>query len=129
MSQTPWNQASWGQIARPAPAAPLPTSLVRPATLWQLTSNELYKLWKRRLVWGLLALDLCFVFLAWCVLVFYAAKSHDGFQPGHLLGGTNALSDAIGQPLTLGRRGGEVIALALRGLTFGGEVRSGANLL
>ena len=126
MNQTPWNQASWGQTAWPVPAAPLPARPVRPATLWQLTSNELYKLWKRRLVWGLLALDLCFVCLAWCVLVFYAAKSHDGFQPGHLLGGANALSDAIGQPLTLGRRVGEFIAVALGGLAFGGEWSSGA---
>src|SRR5258708_6654906 len=30
-----------------------------------------------------------------CVLVFYTSKSHDWFQPGHLLGGPSALSDAI----------------------------------
>src|SRR5205085_10259339 len=94
--------------------------------IWQLTRNELYKLWKRRLVWGLLALDLFFVFAAWCVLVFYAMKTHDGFQPGHLLGGPDALSQSIGQPMTLGRRGGEFIAVALGGLAFGGEFSSGA---
>ena len=98
----------------------------RPANIWQLTLNELYKLRKRRLVWGLLALDLFFVFAAWLVLVFYAIKSKDGFQPGHLLGGIDALSHSIGQPMTLGRRGGEFIAVALGGLAFGGEFSSGA---
>jgi ABC-2 type transport system permease protein len=96
------------------------------ATIWELTRNELFKLWHRRLIWGLLALDLLFVFAAWLVLVFYALKTSDGFQPGHLLGGPNALTDAIGQPMTLGRRGGEFIAIALGGLAFGGEFSSGA---
>jgi ABC-type transport system involved in multi-copper enzyme maturation permease subunit len=81
---------------------------------------------KRRLVWGLLITDLFFVFLAWCVLVFYALKSGDGFSPGHLLGGPNALKDAIGQPMTLGRRAGEFITAALGGLAFGGEFSTGA---
>ena len=108
----------------PAPA--LPTTQRRSANIWQLTLNELYKLRKRRLVWGLLALDLFFVFAAWLVLVFYAIKSKDGFEPGHLLGGIDALSHSIGQPMTLGRRGGEFIAVALGGLAFGGEFSSGA---
>jgi hypothetical protein len=94
--------------------------------VWQLTRNELFKLEKRPLIWGLLALDLFFVFAAWLVLVYYAMKSPDGFQPGHLLGGADALSHAIGQPMTLGRRGGEFIAVALGGLAFGGEFSSGA---
>ncbi len=126
MSQSTWQQ--------PFPAAPLPqqaptpvaTGAPRSANLWELTRNELYKLWKRRLVWGLLALDLFFVFGAWCVLVFYALKTQDGFTPGHLLGGKNALTNAIIQPMTLGRRGGEFIAVALGGLAFGGEFSSGA---
>lgn len=96
------------------------------ATLLQLTRNELYKLWKRRLIWALLGLDLFFVFAAWLVLVYYALKSPDGFQPGHLLGGPDALSHSIGQPMTLGRRGGEFIAVALGGLAFGGEFSSGS---
>jgi ABC-type transport system involved in multi-copper enzyme maturation permease subunit len=106
---------------------PSPTQAGRyAANVWQLTRNELFKLWKRPLVWGLLALDLFFVLAAWIVLVYYATKSPDGFQPGHLLGGADALSHAIGQPMTLGRRGGEFIAVALGGLAFGGEFSSGA---
>ncbi|HZU67805.1 MAG TPA: ABC transporter permease subunit [Ktedonobacteraceae bacterium] len=117
MSQTIW------------PSAPVPfqsTAEARTATLWELTRNELFKLWHRRLVWGMLILDLVFVFAAWCVLVYYATKTSDGFTPGHLLGGANGLSDAIGQPMTLGRRAGEFIAAALGALTFGGEFSSGS---
>ncbi|GAC1566717.1 MAG: hypothetical protein NVS3B14_10480 [Ktedonobacteraceae bacterium] len=99
---------------------------VRSANMLELIGNELFKIWKRRLVWGLLVTDLVFVFAAWCVLVFYALKTGDGFNPGHLLGGPNALSDAIGQPMTLGRRGGEFLVAALGGLAFGGEFSSGA---
>ncbi|HEV7237161.1 MAG TPA: ABC transporter permease [Ktedonobacteraceae bacterium] len=121
MSQTAFPTAN---PTTPAPA--LPTMQQRSANIWQLTLNELYKLHKRRLVWGLLALDLFFVFAAWLVLVFYAIKSKDGFEPGHLLGGIDALSHSIGQPMTLGRRGGEFIAVALGGLAFGGEFSSGA---
>src|SRR5713226_8330385 len=104
------NQTAW-----PAPSAPTPsypTTQRRSANLWELTR---YKLYKRRLVWGLLLLDLVFVFAAWCVLVFYAMKTKDGFQVGHLLGGPNALSQSIGQQMTLGRRGGEFIAVPLVG--------------
>ncbi|GAC1389588.1 MAG: hypothetical protein NVS4B11_07400 [Ktedonobacteraceae bacterium] len=108
------------------PSARSETRRVRSANIWQLTQNELFKLWKRRLIWGLLALDLFFVFAAWLVLVYYAFKSPDGFLPGHLLGGPDALSHAIGQPMTLGRRGGEFIAVALGGLAFGGEFSSGS---
>ena len=108
------------------PVPVLPTMPRHSANVWQLTLNELYKLRKCRLVWGLLALDLFFVFAAWLVLVFYAIKSKDGFEPGHLLGGIDALSHSIGQPMTLGRRGGEFIAVALGGLAFGGEFSSGA---
>ncbi|SRR5712692_4494991 len=107
------NQTAW-----PAPSVPTPsypTTQRRSANLWELTRNELYKLYKRRLVWGLLLLDLVFVFAAWCVLVFYAMKTKDGFQVGHLLGGPNALSQSIGQQMTLGRRGGEFIAVPLVG--------------
>ena len=125
MSQSTWQM--------PFPAAPVPEQAPatfktppRSANLWQLTYNELYKLWKRRLVWGLLALDLFFVFGAWCVLVFYSLKTKDGFTPGHLLGGSTALTNAIIQPMTLGRRGGEFISVALGGLAFGGEFSSGA---
>jgi ABC-type transport system involved in multi-copper enzyme maturation permease subunit len=120
------SHAAWPTPTAPTVAPIQPNTQQRSANLWQLTLNELYKLWHRRLVWGLLALDLVFVFAAWCVLVFYALKSPDGFQPGHLLGGPDALSHSIGQPLTLGRRGGEFIALALGGLSFGGEFSSGA---
>jgi len=122
------SQAAWPAQLPSAPQVQptIPVIQLRPANLWQLTRNELYKLYKRRLVWGLLILDLAFVFAAWCVLVFYAMKTHDGFQPGHLLGGANALSQSIGQPMTLGRRGGEFIAVALGGLAFGGEFSSGA---
>lgn len=118
------NQAAWPTTPT---FTPIPTtSNVRSANVWELIRNELFKLWHRRLIWGLLALDLLFVFAAWCVLVYYALKTSDGFQPGHLLGGPNALNDAIGQPMTLGRRGGEFIAVALGGLAFGGEFSSGA---
>lgn len=102
------------------------TSTAHSANVWQLTRNELFKMWKRPLIWGLLALDLFFVLAAWMVLVYYAIKSPDGFQPGHLLGGIDALSHAIGQPMTLGRRGGEFIAVALGGLAFGGEFGNGS---
>lgn len=123
MSQTTW--------PAPPPTAPVappspPTPQRRTANLWQLTANELYKLWKRRIIWAMLALDLLAVLAAWGVLVFYATKTHDGFQTGHLLGGPNALSQSIGQPMTLGRRVGEFIAVALGGLAFGGEFSSGA---
>jgi ABC-type transport system involved in multi-copper enzyme maturation permease subunit len=109
-----------------APAPFEPAAEARTANLWELTRNELFKLWHRRLVWGMLILDLFFVFAAWCVLVYYATKTSDGFTPGHLLGGTNGLSDAIGQPMTLGRRAGEFIVAALGGLAFGGEFSSGS---
>jgi len=116
--QTAWQSASTFSDA--------PASNVRSANILELIRNELFKIWKRRLVWGLLIADLVFVFAAWCVLVFYALKTGDGFTPGHLLGGPNALSDAIGQPMTLGRRGGEFLVAALGGLAFGGEFSSGA---
>lgn len=119
MNQTAWPTTSPNTSLQPS-------TPVHSANFWQLTCNELFKLWHRRLVWGLLALDLVFVFAAWCVLVFYALKTSDGFQPGHLLGGPDALSHSIGQPLTLGRRAGEFIALALGGLSFGGEFSGGA---
>ena len=125
------SQASWSPPSLASqPISPLPPTISeRPrqaANLWQLTYNELYKLWKRRLVWGLLGLDLFFVFGAYAVLVFYSMKTSDGFTSGHLLGGVNALTNGIGQPMTLGRRGGEFIAAALGGLAFGGEFSSGA---
>lgn len=118
------NQAAWPTT--PAITSTQPAGNVRSANVWELIRVELFKLWHRRLVWGLLALDLLFVLAAWCVLVYYALKTTDGFQPGHLLGGPNALSDSIGQPMTLGRRGGEFIAIALGGFAFGGEFSSGA---
>ena len=118
------NQAAWPTT--PAITPTQPAENVRSANVWELIRVELFKLWHRRLVWGLLALDLLFVLAAWCVLVYYALKTTDGFQPGHLLGVPNALSDSIGQPMTLGRRGGEFIAIALGGLAFGGEFSSGA---
>ena len=114
-------------MSRPATStlAPQATS-AQAANIVQLTRNELFKLWRRPLMWGLLGADLVFVFLAWLVLVYYALKSPDGFTPGHLLGGPDALSHAIGQPMTLGRRGGEFIAVAIGALSFGGEFSSGA---
>jgi ABC-type transport system involved in multi-copper enzyme maturation permease subunit len=118
------NQTSWPTT--PSNTSTQPAKSVRAANIWELTRNELFKLWHRRLVWGLLALDLFFVLAAWCVLVYYALKTVDGFQPGHLLGGPNALSDSIGQPITLGRRAGEFIAVALGGLAFGGEFSNGS---
>lgn len=125
MSQTAWNTANWSPAPSVEPAPPV-AQPARAANLLELTRNELFKLWKRRLVWGLLITDLFFVFLAWCVLVFYAVKTGDGFNPGHLLGGPNALKDALGQPMTLGRRAGEFVTAALGGLAFGGEFSSGA---
>lgn len=95
-------------------------------SLWQLIQNELYKLWKHRVIWILLGVDLFFVFTAWCVLVFYAMKTHEGFEPGHLLGGPEALRNALSQPLILGRRGGMFIAAALGGLAFGSEFSNGS---
>lgn len=125
MSQSTW-QTPFPAAHMPQQASSTFKTPPRSANLWQLTCNELYKLWKRRLVWGLLALDLFFVFGAWCVLVFYTLKTKDGFTARHLLGGKNALTNAIVQPMTLGRRGGEFIAVALGGLAFGGEFSSGA---
>jgi ABC-type transport system involved in multi-copper enzyme maturation permease subunit len=130
MSQTAWSP-------QPIPQQPPvpPTGMIQQsfeqrgqhsANVWQLTRNELFKMWKRPLIWGLLGLDLFFVLAAWAVLVYYATKTPDGFNPGHLLGGADALSHAIGQPMTLGRRGGEFIATALGGLAFGGEFSTGA---
>src|SRR5260221_12724140 len=120
------SQASWSSPTTPAPLQSWPATQLRSTNIWQLTRNELFKLWKRRLVWGLLALDLFFVLAPWLVLVFYAIKTRDGFDPGHLLGGATGLMNAVGQPMTLGRRGGEFIAVALGGLAFGGEFSSGA---
>ena len=94
--------------------------------LGRLTANELVKISRRRIVWGLLLLNLLFVLAAWLVQVYYGIRSPDGFQPGHLLGGSHGLIDAIGQPMTLGRRSGEFIAAALGGLFVGGEFSSGA---
>lgn len=127
MSQT-FSQAS-SPSTQPKPAPTRETTQpqgAHSANVWQLTRNELFKMWHRPLIWGLLALDLFFVLAAWLVLIYYAFKSPDGFGPGHLLGGPNALSHAIGQPMLLGRRGGEFIAVALGGLAFGGEFSSGA---
>src|SRR5260370_9083736 len=121
------NPTAWQPAPTSMPNVPTsPVGNVRSANLLELTGNELFKLRKRRLVWGLLIADLVFVSGAWCVLVFYALKTGDGFNPGHLLGGPNALSDAIGQPMTLGRRGGGFLTAALGGLAFGGEFSSGA---
>src|SRR6266849_964153 len=121
------NPTAWQPAPTSMPNVPAsPVGNVRSANLLELTGNELFKLRKRRLVWGLLIADLLFVFGAWCVLVFYAIKTRDGFDPGHLLGGATGLMNAIGQPMTLGRRGGEFIAVALGGLAFGGEFSSGA---
>lgn len=103
-----------------------PTTLARGATFWDLVRNELYKLRRRQLVWGMLAVDLFFVFAAFLVQIYYAHASPDGFAPGHLLGGPAGLTNAIIQPMTLGRRGGEFIAAALGGLAFGGEFSTGA---
>ncbi|HEV2472178.1 MAG TPA: ABC transporter permease subunit [Ktedonobacteraceae bacterium] len=119
------SQAAWPETNAFSPA-PLANPATRAANIFELTRNELFKLWKRRLVWGILLTDLVFVFLAWCVLVYYALKTGDGFTPGHLLGGVNGLSDALGQPMTLGRRAGEFLVAALGGLAFGGEFSSGA---
>lgn len=102
------------------------TAAIPTATLWQLIQNELYKLWKHRVIWILLGVDLFFVFTAWCVLVFYAMKTHEGFEPGHLLGGPEALRNALSQPLILGRRGGMFITAALGGLVFGSEFSNGS---
>ncbi len=96
------------------------------ASLARLTGNELLKITRRRLVWALLAANLAFVLAAWLVQIYYALRSPDGFQAGHLLGGTNGIFDAIGQPMTLGRRSGEFIAAALGGLFVGGEFATGA---
>ncbi len=96
------------------------------APLARLTSNELLKITRRRLVWALLAANLLFVFAAWLVQIYYALRSPDGFQAGHLLGGTQGIFDAIGQPMTLGRRSGEFIAAALGALFVGGEFTTGA---
>ncbi|MEO8969990.1 MAG: ABC transporter permease subunit [Ktedonobacteraceae bacterium] len=130
MSQANWSTPSFSPQPPVQPASPmistLPGQTRQAANLWQLTYNELYKLWKRRLVWGMLGLDLFFVLGAYAVLVFYSSKTTDGFTAGHLLGGANALTDGIGQPMTLGRRGGEFIVAALGGLAFGGEFSSGA---
>lgn len=125
MSQTAWPPQPLMPPAAPT-FAPNAGQTPHSANIVQLTRNELFKMWKRPLIWGLLALDLFFVLAAWIVLVYYASKSPDGFQNGHLLGGIDALSHAIGQPMTLGRRGGEFIAVALGGLAFGGEFSSGA---
>lgn len=103
-----------------------PSPRAREASLWHLIRNELYKLRKHRVTWILLGVDLFFVFTAWCVLVFYALKTHEGFEPGHLLGGPQALQNALAQPLILGRRGGMFIAAALGGLAFGGEFQNGS---
>lgn len=135
MSQASWSTPSFSPQPSQFPQSPLPPAPVlstpagqtrQAANVWQLTRNELYKLYKRRLVWGLLGLDLFFVLAAYAVLIFYSSKTSDGFTTGHLLGGPNALTDGIGQPMTLGRRGGEFIAAALGGLAFGGEFSSGA---
>src|SRR5712672_3695283 len=96
------------------------------AALWQLIQNELYKLWKHRVTWILLGVDLFFVLTAWGVLVFYAMKTHEGFEPGHLLGGPEALSNALSQPLILGRRGGMFFTAALGGLAIGSEFSNGS---
>src|SRR5260370_5772897 len=123
------NRETWPSsmsVFTPPPPPPQPTKSIRSANVWKLTGNEVVNLGHRRLIWAMLALDLLFVFAAWCVLVYYSLKSPDGFQPGHLLGGPDALSHSIGQPMTLGRRAGEFIAVALGGLAFGGEFNSGA---
>ena len=104
MNPTAWQPSPGTLLDGPAS----PVGNVHSANMLELIGNELFKLRKRRLAWGLLIADLVFVFGAWCVLVFYALKTGDGFHAGHLLGGPNALSDAIGQPMTLGRRGGDV---------------------
>jgi hypothetical protein len=88
--------------------------------------NELYKLWRHPLFWGLFALDLGVVLVAWLALVYTVAKTPGSFTPGHSLGGPSGLAYAIGQPMVLGRRAGEFVAVALGALTFGGEFSGGS---
>jgi ABC-type transport system involved in multi-copper enzyme maturation permease subunit len=98
----------------------------RSASIWQLLLNELYKLWRHRLVWVLLALDLVAVLFSWLALVYAVIKTPGSFTADHLLGGPNGLANAISWPTTLSRRALEVIAVALGAVTFGGEFSSGS---
>ena len=62
----PVNQTTWQPFPPSLPDTPVsPISYVRSANLLELIRNELFKLRKRRLVWGLLIADLVFVFAAW----------------------------------------------------------------
>ena len=65
------NSPAWQPFPPAMPDAPASlTGYAHSANLLELIGNELFKLRKRRLAWGLLITDLVFVFAAWCVLVF-----------------------------------------------------------
>lgn len=88
--------------------------------------NELYKLWRHRIVWGLFALELVAVLFSWLALVYTAAKTPGSFSADHPLGGSSGLAYAVSLPTTLSRRAAEFIAVALGALSFGGEFSGGS---
>jgi ABC-type transport system involved in multi-copper enzyme maturation permease subunit len=98
----------------------------RAASVWQLMLNELYKLWRHRIVWALLALDLVAVLFSWLALVYAVVKTPGSFTVDHPLGGPTGLAYAVSWPMTLSRRAGEFIAVALGALAFGGEFSGGS---
>lgn len=101
---------------RPRPRAASTAGLVR-------TNLTLFRRWP--LVWMLAGLDLLFIFLAWIVLVYTATNHPSGFLPGHLLSGSHGLLNEMGQMMTMGRRVGEFVAVALAGAAFGTDFSSG----
>ena len=98
----------------------------RSASIWQLLLNELYKLWRHRVVWILFALDLVAVLFSWLALVYAVLKTPGSFTADYPLGGPNGLAYAISWPTTLSRRALEVIAVALGAVAFGGEFSGGS---
>lgn len=115
------------------PLALLKLSHERKAGFWQLIHHEIYNLWKQRVFWMLLAFELLLVLASWCALVFAASQNITAFQSitalqgPHLRGSLNAFSfiATFGQPMTLGRRFGEFVALSLGAFTFARDYSSG----
>ncbi|QBD80904.1 hypothetical protein EPA93_35025 [Ktedonosporobacter rubrisoli] len=103
-----------------------PTGRVYAVGTWKLRRNELFKLRRSRLFWALFGLDLGLVIFAWALQAYNAYKNPTLFQPGQLLGGSDALMYLVGKCLLLSRRAGEVIVLIWSALVFGSELRSGA---
>jgi ABC-type transport system involved in multi-copper enzyme maturation permease subunit len=91
-----------------------------------LLASELFKLRRRPLTWGLIALTLFFVLAAYLTLIYTITNHPTAVLPGHLFAGPAGVRNVIVQQLTLGRRVGEFSVVAAAGAAVGVEFSSGS---